>query len=40
MLHRIEGLSEMFVYFNDDVFLINKIHEEDWFVKDKGGVNG
>ena len=35
VLHRIEGLSEMFVYFNDDVFLINKIHEEDWFVKDK-----
>ena len=26
VLHRIEGLSEMFVYFNDDVFLINKIH--------------
>ena len=35
VLHRIEGLSEMFVYFNDDVFLIDKIHEEDWFVKDK-----
>ena len=25
----------MFVYFNDDVFLINKIREEDWFVKNK-----
>ena len=35
VLHRIEDLSEMFVYFNDDVFLINKIREEDWFVKNK-----
>ena len=25
----------MFVYFNDDVFLINKIREEDWFVENK-----
>lgn len=24
-LHRIEGLSEQFVYFNDDLFLINKV---------------
>ena len=35
VLHRIEDLSEMFVYFNDDVFLINKILEEDWFVENK-----
>ena len=35
MLHRIEDLSEKFVYFNDDVFLINKIREEDWFVENK-----
>ena len=35
VLHRIEDLSEMFVYFNDDVFLINKIREEDWFVENK-----
>ena len=40
MLHRIEDLSEKFVYFNDDVFLINKIHEEDWFVKNKGVLMG
>ena len=35
VLHRIEDLSEMFVYFNDDVFLINKIREEDWFLENK-----
>ena len=40
MLHRIEGLSETFVYFNDDVFLINNIREEDWFVKNKGVLMG
>ena len=40
VLHRIEDLSEMFVYFNDDVFLINKIREEDWFVKNKGVLMG
>lgn len=31
--HRIEGLSEHFVYFNDDMFLINKVDKEDFFVK-------
>ena len=40
MLHRVEGLSETFVYFNDDVFLINNIREEDWFVKNKGVLMG
>ena len=40
MLHRIEDLSETFVYFNDDVFLINNIREEDWFVKNKGVLIG
>ena len=40
MLHRIEGLSETFVYFNDYVFLINNIREEDWFVKNKGVLIG
>lgn len=32
-LHRIKGLSEQFVYFNDDVFLINDTVQEDFFVK-------
>lgn len=30
-LHRIEGLAEHFVYFNDDIFLINNVSEEDFF---------
>ncbi len=31
-MHRIEGLSENFVYFNDDMFLINNTKEEDFFI--------
>lgn len=34
-MHRIEGLSENFVYFNDDVFLINQVRPEDFFVDGK-----
>lgn len=30
-LHRIEGLSEQFVYFNDDLFLISPVKEEFFF---------
>lgn len=30
-LHRIQGLSEQFVYFNDDMFIINKVKPEDFF---------
>ena len=30
-LHRIEGLAEQFVYFNDDMFLIKKADPEDFF---------
>lgn len=32
-LHRIEGLSEQFVYFNDDMFLIAKTNARDFFRK-------
>lgn len=32
-LHRIPGLSEHFVYFNDDTFIINHVKREDFFVK-------
>lgn len=28
--HRILGLSERFVYFNDDMFLLNQIHPENF----------
>ncbi len=30
-LHKIEGLSEQFVFFNDDTFVINPMKEEDFF---------
>lgn len=30
-MHRIEGLSEYFVYFNDDVFLTKPVKETDFF---------
>ena len=34
-LHRIEDLSEKFVYFNDDMFLIRRTKREDFFKKGK-----
>ena len=30
-LHRINGLSERFVYFNDDMYLINRVKQEYFF---------
>ena len=30
-MHKIKGLSEQFVYFNDDMFLTNKVFPEDFF---------
>lgn len=30
-MHRIEGLSEKFIYFNDDIFLISMTKPEDFF---------
>ncbi len=34
-LHRIEGLAEQFVYFNDDLFITNKMAKEDFFREGK-----
>lgn len=34
-LHRIEGLAERFVYFNDDTFLTAPVTPEDFFKNDK-----
>lgn len=34
-LHRIEGLSEHFVYFNDDMYLVQPVRPEDFFRKGK-----
>lgn len=31
MIHRIPGISERFVYFNDDFILSNHVKPEDWF---------
>ena len=32
-MHRIPGLSSRFVYFNDDIFILRPISEQDFFVK-------
>ena len=40
MLWRIEGLSDHFVYFNDDVFLTRKILPEVWFKKARPVLRG
>ncbi len=34
-MHRIEGLSEQFVYFNDDMLLIDELKKEDFFIGGK-----
>lgn len=34
-LHRIKGLSEQFVYFNDDIFITNHVKPEDYFKNGK-----
>ncbi len=33
-LHRIEGLADNFVYFNDDMFIISDVKSEDYFKND------
>lgn len=33
-IHRIQELSETFIYFNDDTFLIGPVKERDYFVKE------
>lgn len=39
-LHRIPGLSEHFVYFNDDFLLLNPVAPNDWFKGGQSMVNG
>lgn len=34
-LHRIKDLSDNFIYFNDDTFIIDKLSENDFFVNNK-----
>jgi hypothetical protein len=40
MVWRIEGLSENFVYFNDDVFLIRDIKPSDWIIENRPVLRG
>lgn len=40
MLWRIPGLSENFVYFNDDLFLVREILPEEWFIKNRPVLRG
>lgn len=40
MLWRINGLSDHFIYFNDDVFLTRKISPEVWFKKGRPVLRG
>ncbi len=35
MIWRIPGLSDRFLYFNDDFFLLSPVKESDWFKEDK-----
>ncbi len=34
-LHRIEGLSEQFIYFNDDIYPVRPLHQTDFFQENK-----
>jgi hypothetical protein len=40
MIWRIKGLSDNFVYFNDDLFLIRPVKPEDWFIGNKPVLRG
>ena len=40
LLFKIKDLSEKFIYFNDDMFLVKKTNLEDWFVGDKAVLTG
>ncbi len=40
MIWRIKGLSDNFVYFNDDTFLIRSMKPEEWFVDGRPVIRG
>lgn len=40
MIWRIKGLSDSFVYFNDDTFLVREIKPRDWFNENKPVIRG
>lgn len=40
MIWRIRGLSDNFVYFNDDTFLVRPLKPEDWFINGRPVMRG
>ena len=40
MIWRINGLSDNFVYFNDDAFLVRPVRTEDWFINGRPVMRG
>ena len=40
MIWRIRGLSDNFVYFNDDTFLVRPVQPEDWFITGRPVMRG
>lgn len=40
MIWRIRGLSDNFVYFNDDTFLVRPLKPEDWFMNGRPVIRG
>ncbi|MBE0673982.1 MAG: Stealth CR1 domain-containing protein, partial [Bacteroidales bacterium] len=40
MIWRIDGISDNFVYFNDDIFLIRPVSREDWFAGSRPVLRG
>jgi len=40
MIWRIKGLSENFIYLNDDTFLIRQVEPEDWFINNRPVLRG
>ena len=40
VLYKINDLSEKFIYFNDDMFLIKKSSPEEWFIDNKAVLSG
>jgi hypothetical protein len=40
MIWRIRGLSDNFVYFNDDTFLVRPLKPEDWFIEGRPVMRG
>ena len=40
VLFKIKNLSDKFIYFNDDMFLVKETSQEDWFINNKAVLTG